>query len=131
MSKYKIGKDIGRLMARVEALEKKARCSCEDRTGGGGERTIRRATEEEQQQAAQARAPMYCIYFVGGFNGPPCPGIAIGDFICVSPCPPCPDVNQLRIVDAQGKTVCILNVRWGAAGHCSDCPPDSPKFIWV
>jgi hypothetical protein len=134
MSKYKIGKDIGRLLERVKALEQKAsRCSCEDGSMDGSERTVRRMTDEEQQQQqpAQTRAPLYCTYMVAGFAGAACPGIAIGDILCISPCPPCPDIARLRVVDAKGRTICVLIVRWAGAGHCSECPPDGLKFIWV
>ena len=130
MSKYKIGKDIGKLIERVKCLEEKtSRCTCQELKGG--ELSVRFLTEEEQK-TIQKKKGKFCVYFVGGFVGRPCPNININDFICVSPCPPCPDIARLRIVDAQGNPVCTLIVRWGAAGGCDDCPPPGGhKLTWV
>lgn len=128
MSKYRIGKDIGKLLARVKALEQKAaRCPCEDSVI-----TMRVRELSAAEVAAEDRKKTpHCLYAVGGFVGPACPGIAIADIICVSPCPPCQDISRLTIVNAAGATICTLIVRWAAGGRCSDCPPGSARFTWV
>jgi hypothetical protein len=128
MSNYKMGRDVGELFARVQALEEKAaRCICDDTAIV--ERVIRPLTSEEEK--ILKGKGNFCVYFVGGFVGNPCKGINIGDFICVSPCPPCSDIPRLKIVDAKGKPLCTLIVRVGAAGACGACPAGGHQFTWV
>lgn len=139
MNEYEIGKDIGGLLERVRALEHRvgsSKCGCGSAGTEKSERTVRFMTDQEKEQHQRKRrdekqATQYCTYMVAGFVGNACPGIAIGDFLCVSPCPPCPDVARLRILDAQGNVVCTVIVRWAAAGNCTDCPPGGHMFIWA
>ncbi|MCB1909226.1 MAG: hypothetical protein KDH15_17810 [Rhodocyclaceae bacterium] len=138
MNRYRIGREIGELVKRVEALEGGGKpCGC---GGGGGaqgsgggliELPVRPLGDGEQPADECSQAAPSCVYFVAGFVGKPCPGIRSGDFICVSPCPPCPDIPRLRVVDGQGRTVCILVVRPGAAGGCDPCPPGALRFTWA
>lgn len=132
MSKYRIGKDIGKLQARVKALESRlSHCQCAPpATAASLERRVR-ALGADEVAIQDRQAAGYCLYMVGGFVGAPCPGIAIGDFLCISPCPPCEDIVRLRIVDGEGQTVCVLIVRWANGGRCADCPPGAHRYTWV
>lgn len=139
MSKYQIGKDIGGLLERVRALEEcvgRSTCGCGPSAVEGSERTVRFMTDQEKEQSQrksreEKQAAQYCTYMVAGFVGNACPGIAIGDILCVSPCPPCPDIARLRILNANGTVLCTVIVRWAAAGHCIDCPPGGHPLVWV
>lgn len=131
MNEYEIGRDIGDLFSRVKYLEERSvRYTCE--ASRGGEAIVRQLTTDElESERGTSRKGHFCVYAVAGFVGNPCKGIRIGDFICVSPCPPCPDISILRIVDAHGKLLCTLRVRIGAAGGCDPCPPGGKKFTWA
>lgn len=140
---YSMGRDIGELLARVKALEERldrhehgGRCSCggdAPRAGHGDTvvtEDIRMMTEKEQSSYEKGRGE-YCVYGVAGFVGRACPGIRIGDFLCVSPCdPPCPDINRINLFDAKGNFMCTVIVRWAGGGRCQDCPPGGHKFVW-
>ena len=144
MKAYRIGREIGELVKRVEVLEGAGKpCGCGGRGGSGGdgsggggsgglvELPVRPLDDGDPVADDCAQATPACLYFVAGIVGKACPGIAIGDFICVSPCPPCPDIPRLRVVNRQGRTVCILIVRPGAAGGCDPCPPGALRFTWA
>lgn len=142
MAKYQIGKDIGEILCRLEALEKKVACCCDYGPGEKGELTVRILTDEERElddREREEREPgdgerkrpggIWCTYMT--MTSCPPLGIRFGDTLCVSPCPPCPDIIALRVVDAQGNTICTMRVRWLGAGHCTDCPPGGHRFIWA
>jgi hypothetical protein len=129
MSEYLIGKDIGMLLARVEALEaavKAKPCVCEEKEGRHG--VVRVLTKEEGETFKRA-PPQWCTYSCLGA----CPplGINFMDDICVTPCPPCPDVIALRVINAQGAEICTFRVKWNGAGHCTECPPGGHQFHWA
>jgi len=128
MSKYKMGKDVGRLLARVEALEAALhhRCSCGP---SSSEMVVRQLTEEEQSELKRKRGTQWCTYSALSDCAPL--GIKFMEDICVQPCPPCPDVIALRVVNAAGREICTIRVRWSGAGHCTDCPPGGHRFVWV
>ena len=131
MSKYQMGKDIGEIFCRLKALEEKmAYCTCGK--GKKDELVVRGLTDEEREsydRDKEKAAGIWCPYIT--MTACPPLGIGFGDTICVSPCPPCPDINFIRIVNAAGATICTMRVRWATAGHCSDCPPGGHRFIWV
>jgi len=131
MSKYEMGRDIGELLARVENLELRLAelegCSCAESDDVEG--NLRQLTEKEIKGNEQAKTS-YCLYMVGGFVGKACPTIKIGDFLCVTPCPPCHDISRLNLNDSKGNFMCTVIVRPGAAGRCTGCPPGGHKFIW-
>ncbi len=131
MSKYNIGKDIGELFARVKALEEiMMRCTCGK--NGVEEFVIRSLTTEELSRAEKDEDKgKFCIYSVVGFVGDPCPNINIGDHICVSPCPPCPNISRLKLINAQGGTMCTVIVGWASQGRCRTCPPGGHRFTWA
>lgn len=137
MSKYQIGRDISEIFTRLKVLENKLACcicgevECVCGKSEKGELVIRCLTDEERDSLDRdkKRATIWCPYIT--MTACPPLGIQFGDTICVSPCPPCPDITSLRIVDAQGDTVCTMRVRWATAGHCSKCPPGGHRFIWV
>jgi hypothetical protein len=129
MSEYQIGKDVGELFERVKALEEAAEasksCKCHET------RKIRLLTDEEKKNSVPREAPPqpWCTYIALGA----CPALNInfGDDLCVRPCPPCPDIIAVIIVDAKGKEICTLRVKWSNAGHCTECPPGGHLFVWV
>lgn len=89
--------------------------------------TIRALSDREQEELEGLDE--WCTYLA--LNGCPPENINMGDTICIQPCPPCPDITLLRIVDHNGSPICSLGVRWAAAGHCVQCDPNGKKYSWA
>ena len=125
MSEYSIGKDIGELFSRVKALEEKS-SSCDCNTPVPGGEMIARCLEGDEISDCAKQKIQWCTYI----TQTSCPelGINFGDTLCVMPCPPCNDIIFVRIVDKHGATICVLRVRFAAAGSCTDCPPGGVKL---
>ena len=146
MNEYKVGKDIGEILARLNCLEEKVSllsiskkpCSC--REGDDNIMNVRIPTKEEEKyfhrpkkEGNVEKLPLHCLYAVTGIIGAACPGGSprIGDVLCISPCPPCPQILRLRIVDGNGNQLCMLAVNWANQGVCAQCPPGGLPYIWV
>ncbi|MCG6901381.1 MAG: hypothetical protein LJE68_01750 [Rhodobacter sp.] len=141
MGKFQIGRDIGELLCRVECLEERIRklearhCGCSD---GKilSEATARMLSKEEiddiETTEIEKQPAGYCLCVVTGFFGPRCPGIRINDDLCVRPCPPCPSLNRINLLNADGTPMCSVQVIVATPGSCAPgCPPGGHKFVWV
>ena len=141
MSDYEMGRDIGELMCRMQALEDRVAtlehsaddCGC-GAAEAEGERTARALTEEEMREddaRGEKQQVVYCEYVVTGFFGNRCPGIRINDSLCISPCPSCPNVRRINLLNANGTPMCSVQVIRGSGTPCTQCPPGGHKFVWV
>ena len=90
--------------------------------------TLRAMTDEEEKEAEE-QAAEWCTYIAATPYAPL--GINVGDDFCVRPCPPCPDITRVQIVNPRGAVICTLAVLRLAAGHCSACPPGGHRFTWA
>ncbi len=89
--------------------------------------TVRQLSEKEEEQLRLKKTNEWCVY--KALQDCKCLNISAYDELCVQPCPPCPDIISLTLLDTKGNEVCTIRVDNISAGHCTGCT-SKHRFTW-